>query len=485
MDSQAPDRSDLSPSPATEHIAELQVRKLNLEIKELTRPWWQKPAYLSALFPLFVGILALFVAYNRGFFDTQAALLELKRERLQRDVDTFTAERDRLITNNKDLSQKNADLTAERERLLTDQKLLKDQAASVESQRYALSEELALITLRANIKELSNAIGTNDSTVSGGNLPSPFAIYEPTNNPFYRTILSELTKTDAHQRHRINLVSQEVEAHGTNPPFKAFLLSALAEATKDASWREKLFKLTIDNAFHATGWSDGSPFLNLIMQGPFPTSEKASVLVQLSASVRERKNEPLLGSNQHYQLFLIADQNPVVLDACVPSPLLDAIRVNRDWLLAVIDGEVKQPNEGLQQVQAHLSDLAFDVYWPLIAKLSPQAALVYLAKIAIKTGRNMFVERTITKTTIIMPPGSTAIFVPTTAEKALSPWPASPFPQRTEIHELTSQYWADWLKQNHKIAEVWLDKQLNVISRNPVLLRKVNRRQWIELNEIP
>ena len=244
---------------------------------------------------------------SRFFFDTQATLLELKRERLQRDVDTFTAERDRLITNNKDLLQKNADLTAERERLLADQKVLKDQAASVESQRYALSEELALITLRANIKELSNAIGTKGSILSWENLPYSFAIYEPRNNPFYKTIVSELRKSDGYQRHRVNLVFQEVEAHGTNPPFKAFLLAALAEATKDISCREKLFKLTIDNAFPGTAWSepwsDGSPFLKLITQGPFTISEKASVLVQLATHVRERKIGSLTASGQSCQLF--------------------------------------------------------------------------------------------------------------------------------------------------------------------------------------
>lgn len=485
-------------------MAELQARKLDLEIKELSRPWWKKPAYLSALFPLFLGVLTIFVAYNRGFFDTEAARLELKRERLQRDVDAFTAERDRLITNNKDLLQKNADLTAERERLHADQKSLRDQAASVESQRNALAGQLALITLRGNIKELSNAIDTKSSTLSSMNLVSLSAIYiynlaQPRSNPFYQTIASELKRNDAHQRDRIKLVSQEVDTHGSNPLVKGLLLTALAEATKDSSWRDKLFKLTIDNEFPATGFSVGSPLLDLITQGPFTISEKASVLVRLAASVRERKTEPFSGSDPAYQLFLIANQSPDVLDACVSSPLVDAIRLNRDRLLTSMNAADAQETEKLKQMTAHIFDLTFDTRWPVIAKLSPQAALVYLAEIAIKTGRNMLTgralkdtlpsfsigleSRDLTATTI--PSLASTTFQPRSVESLLSPWPVSPFPRATEIGELTSQYWADWLKQNHQIAKVWLDQQLDVISRNPALLRKVNRRQWIEPNEIP
>ena len=499
MDSQTPDKSDLLASRVTEHMAELQARKLDLEIKELSRPWWQRPAYLSVLFPLFVGILAVFVAYNRGFFDTEAALLELKRERLQREVDIFTTERDRLITDNKNLKQKNDDLNAERERLLADQKRLIDQVASVESERNALSGQLSLITLRMNIKELSNAFDTKGSTLSWLNLVSlSGSLAQPRTNPFYQTIVSELKRNDAQQRDRIKLVSQEVETHDINPFVKGLFLTALAEATKDSSWRDKLFKLTIENEFPATTFSVGSPFVDLTMQGPFTISEKASLLVQLATSVRERKTHPGLGSNPALQLFLIADQSPDVLDACVPSPLVDAIRLNRDRLLTSMNAADTQETEELKRLRVQNFDLFFDLHWPLIAKLSPQAALVYLAKIAIKTGRNMLAGRSLKGfpsfsmgleshdlTAPAVPGLALTTSLPRSLEFLLSPWPASPFPRPTEIDELTSQYWADWLKQNHQIAEMWLDQQLDVISRNPVLLRKVNRRQWIEPNEIP
>ena len=502
MDSQIPERSALLPSPVTEHMAELQARKLDLEIKELSRPWWQKPAFLSALFPLFIGALAVFVAYNRGFFDTQAALLELKRERLQRDVDTFTAERNRLITDNKNLLQKNTDLTAEREQLLTDQKHFRDQAALVESQRNALSGQLALITLRGNIKELSNAIGTKGSILSWINLLPLRAGDSLLRNPFYLTIVSELKRNDGHQRDRIKLVSQEVETHGSNPLVEGFLLTALAEVTKDNSWRDKLFKLTIDNEFRATGFPLDSPFLDLIMQGPFTISEKASVLVQLAKSLQDRETDLLSFDETPYQLFLIAHQSPDVLDACVPSPLVDAIRFNRDRILRDMNAADVQETEELKLRAHNLFDLTFDFRWPLIARLSPQAALVYLAEIAIKTGRNMLKSRPLkdklpifftglesgdlTATTIPGLPGlASTTYQPRSIESLLSPWPVSPFPRPTEIGELTSQYWADWLKQNHQIAEAWLDQKLVVISRNPVLLRKINRRQWIEPTEIP
>ena len=488
MDSKTPDASVPPLSAMTEHMAERQVRKLDLEIKELSRPWWQKPAFLSALFPLFVGVLAVFVAYNRGFFDTQAALLELKRERLQRDVETFTTERNRLITDNKNLLQKNAELTAERGRLLADQGR---QAALIESQRYALSGQLALITLRENIKELSHAIGTKDSTLPRINLTLLTGTYSLASNPFYQTIVSELKRNDGHQQDRIKLISQEVETQDGNPLLRGFLLVALAEVTKDSSWRDKLFKLTIDNEFRAS--SLGSPFLYLVIQGPFTISEKASVLMQLAKSVRDRKTDSHLEDNKPYQLFLIANQSPDVLDACVPSPLVDAIRFNRDRLLADMNFAVTQETEELKREAFKLFDVGFDLHWPYIAELSPQAALVYLAQIALKTRRNMLTGRPLE-----LEGGAQIAFSPSwmaaaasmkfrlkSLKSALSPWPGPPFPPQTEISQLTSQHWADWLKQNRQIAEVWLDQQLIVISRNGTLLRKVNRRQSLEANEIP
>jgi hypothetical protein len=487
MDSQAPDNSVPSQSAVTEHMAELQVRKLDLEIEELSRPWWKKPAYLSALFPLFVGVLAVFVAYNRGFFDTQAALLELRRERLQRDVNTFTAERNRLITDNKNLLEKNADLTAEREQLLADQKNLRDQAVSVESQRFALSGQLALITLRGNIKELSNAIGTKGSDVSWTSLTLLTGTYGLARNPFYQTIVSELKKNDGNQRDRIKLVSQEVETHDSNPLLRGFLLTALAEATKDSSWRDKLFKLTIDNEFPATSISVGSPFLDLVMQGPFTISEKANVLVQLAASVQDRKTDLFSSLRAPYRLFLIANQSPEVLDACVRSPLVDAIRVNRDLLLTDMNATITQETEELKLKAVKHFHSTFYLHWVHIAKLSPQAGLVYLAQIAVKTGQNMLAGRALEDGPLGFSTDyeTRDVFKPIYLKLLLSPWPEPPFPRQTEIGQLTFQYWAKWLKQNHQIAEVWLDPQLDVISRNPALLRKVNRRQWIKSNEIP
>jgi|GEM_PF-3508746 len=506
MDSQTPNNSVHPPSAVSEDTAELQARKLDLEIKELSRPWWQKPAYLSVLFPLFVGVLAVIVAYNRGFFDTQTALLELRRERLQRDIDTFTAERERLLTDNKNLRQKNvdlttererlladqknlrdqtADLTTERERLLADQKNLRDQAASVESQRFALSRQLALITLRGNIKELSNAIGTKDSEHSLIRQALFAGIYGSARNTFYQTIVSELKKNDGHQQDRIKLVSQEVEKHDSQPLFRGFLLTALAEATKDSSWRDKLFQLTIENEFPATG-TLGTPFLDLVMQGPFTTTEKASVLVQLAKSVQNR-TDVVSAISIPLRMFLIANQDADVLDACVPSLMVDAIRINRDCLLADMNLAITQETEELKLKAVNHFDSSFFLYWRDIAKLSPQAALVYLAQIAVKTGRNMLTRIPLEDSPLSFPTAfeTRDVFKSIGLKLLLSPWPEPPFPQQKEIGQLTSQYLAEWLKQNHKSAQVWLDPQLDVISRTPALLKKVNRKQWIEPNEIP
>ena len=59
--------------------AALESRKLELEIRDLQRKWWQKPAYLQILLPVCIALIsagaALLIAYTNGFFDSQRAKL--------------------------------------------------------------------------------------------------------------------------------------------------------------------------------------------------------------------------------------------------------------------------------------------------------------------------------------------------------------------------------------------------------------------------
>jgi DNA repair exonuclease SbcCD ATPase subunit len=65
---------------------ELAAEKLELEIAELKKKWWQKTAYLQVLLPLTLAVItatgALLVSWSNGFFDVQRAKLQQERNRL-------------------------------------------------------------------------------------------------------------------------------------------------------------------------------------------------------------------------------------------------------------------------------------------------------------------------------------------------------------------------------------------------------------------
>jgi hypothetical protein len=74
-----------SPKPLT-RAEELAAEKLELEIAELKKKWWQKTAYLQVLLPLTLAVItatgALLVSWSNGFFDVQRAKLQQERNRL-------------------------------------------------------------------------------------------------------------------------------------------------------------------------------------------------------------------------------------------------------------------------------------------------------------------------------------------------------------------------------------------------------------------
>lgn len=66
---------------------ELERQKLALEIRELQRRWWQRPAYLL---PIVLGSLTVLAGILSGFFN-------LERWQLQRDINALRAEKSALI----------------------------------------------------------------------------------------------------------------------------------------------------------------------------------------------------------------------------------------------------------------------------------------------------------------------------------------------------------------------------------------------------
>jgi hypothetical protein len=74
-------------------MGELEQRKLELEIAELKRPFWQKAAYIGASIPIVLAVLAFLSALFSGYFNQE-------RIDLQNEIATLKVERDAIAYNN-------------------------------------------------------------------------------------------------------------------------------------------------------------------------------------------------------------------------------------------------------------------------------------------------------------------------------------------------------------------------------------------------
>jgi hypothetical protein len=84
-DNSATDRE----APPSDRKSILELRKLELEIAHLTRPFWQSTTFLS----LVIAFAGLFVGFYTGFFDKQKVLLDITKANLERDVKNLDAEK--------------------------------------------------------------------------------------------------------------------------------------------------------------------------------------------------------------------------------------------------------------------------------------------------------------------------------------------------------------------------------------------------------
>lgn len=91
----------------------LERRKLELEIGELARRWWTRPAYVAALTPMFVGLLTLVVAFSTGYLSGVSERLAAQKERLEIDTKNLESRRDKLSQDNVRLAESNQALSSE------------------------------------------------------------------------------------------------------------------------------------------------------------------------------------------------------------------------------------------------------------------------------------------------------------------------------------------------------------------------------------
>jgi chromosome segregation ATPase len=72
---------------------DLEKRKLELEIAEMSRPMWSRPAFIT---PVIAAVLSIGLGYFSGWFEIQSKQLKLDRSTLQKEVDDFRFEKSRI-----------------------------------------------------------------------------------------------------------------------------------------------------------------------------------------------------------------------------------------------------------------------------------------------------------------------------------------------------------------------------------------------------
>jgi len=82
----------------------LELKKLALEIADLERPWWKRPAYVLAFLPTMLAFGTLLVGAFTGYFqaeytklENQRHDLEVQRGQLQQQVQGLEEQRDTLM----------------------------------------------------------------------------------------------------------------------------------------------------------------------------------------------------------------------------------------------------------------------------------------------------------------------------------------------------------------------------------------------------
>jgi len=103
---------------------ELEIQKLNLEISELQRPWYRKPAYL---FPTIVVIGTLLTGFITQLFQAEFTKFENQKHDLQRDNEALEKQRD-------DLNEKISLLQSDQQRLTSQSRELASKSRDVAAQ---------------------------------------------------------------------------------------------------------------------------------------------------------------------------------------------------------------------------------------------------------------------------------------------------------------------------------------------------------------
>jgi hypothetical protein len=81
--------------PPIDERSALEQKKLELEIKQLSAPWFFTPSILSPMATICVALIGLLWAGCNGFFDVSRRELDVRRREIAMDIRELTQQRDR------------------------------------------------------------------------------------------------------------------------------------------------------------------------------------------------------------------------------------------------------------------------------------------------------------------------------------------------------------------------------------------------------
>jgi len=201
--------SDLK--PATEPEAspqstkeDLDRRKVELEIKDLERPFWKRPVYILAALPTMLAVVTLSVGLFNGYFSASLTKLENQKHDVESQIKEFEAKRDKL--------------NLENEQLKTEKRLLETRITELQQ-----TTEGQIVTLEKKRAELER--NNNGLSLQNEKLKSKFDRMEKDFDKIYSYTTSLLIATnrlgEINAKFRLN--NKEVEkpnSQDVNSPIK-------------------------------------------------------------------------------------------------------------------------------------------------------------------------------------------------------------------------------------------------------------------------
>ena len=134
MDVNAP---TLSPTHESSERDRLELDELRLRLRDLTRPWWQRPTVMAPLATITAAIVGVIWAMATGFFDVAKRELVISKRELEYETRELRDKRDRQSLEFKRISN---EIEGIRKDLANKELLLRKRSVEIEEQNAAIRE---------------------------------------------------------------------------------------------------------------------------------------------------------------------------------------------------------------------------------------------------------------------------------------------------------------------------------------------------------